>query len=217
MREVVGETPIAAGAGRRPRQDRGRHAAAVAGHPRLLRRRDRDHPGAAAEGRSAGPGHRRVPRRAGALADRERLRNEAEAYRNDIMPRARGDAARIEQEAEAYRQEIIARAQGDADRFISVYHAFKAAQDVTAERLYLETMEEVLKNSNKVIIDKSRARAEAACCRICRCLPSAAQRRRARRREYRRWSAATGAQPSTLQSASPAVPPLTRPAMRRRW
>src|ERR1700741_4598883 len=90
-----------------------------------------------------------------ALADRERLRNEAESYRNDIIPRARGDAVRIKQEAEAYRQEIIARAQGDADRFLSVYHAFKAAQDVTVQRLYLETMEEILKNSNKVIIDKS--------------------------------------------------------------
>jgi membrane protease subunit HflK len=90
-----------------------------------------------------------------ALADRERLRNEAEAYRNDVIPRARGDAVRITQEAEAYRQEIIARAQGDADRFISVYRAFKAAQDVTIERLYLETMEEVLRNSNKVIIDRS--------------------------------------------------------------
>src|SRR5689334_2533138 len=90
-----------------------------------------------------------------ALADRERLRNEAESYRNDIIPRARGDAVRIKQEAEAYRQEIIARAQGDADRFTAVYKAFNAAQDVTVQRLYLETMEEVLKNSNKVIIDKS--------------------------------------------------------------
>ncbi|MGH7062151.1 MAG: FtsH protease activity modulator HflK, partial [Stellaceae bacterium] len=90
-----------------------------------------------------------------ALADRERLRNEAEAYRNDIIPRARGDAVRIQQEAEAYRQEIIARSQGDAARFLSVYHAFKSAQNVTLERLYLETMEEVLKKSTKVIIDKS--------------------------------------------------------------
>jgi modulator of FtsH protease HflK len=90
-----------------------------------------------------------------ALADRERLRNEAEAYRNDIVPKARGAAAAIKQEAEAYRAEIIARSQGDADRFISVYHAFKAAQDVTLQRLYLETMEEILKNSNKVIIDRS--------------------------------------------------------------
>jgi membrane protease subunit HflK len=90
-----------------------------------------------------------------ALADRERLRNEAEAYRNDIIPRARGDAVRIKQEAEAYRREIIARSQGDADRFNAVYKAFEAAQDVTLQRLYLETMEEILKNSNKVIIDKS--------------------------------------------------------------
>src|SRR6202023_2297529 len=73
-----------------------------------------------------------------ALADKERLRNEAEAYRNDIIPRARGDSVRIKQEAEAYRQEITARSQGDADRFLSVYNAFKVAQDVTLQRLYLE-------------------------------------------------------------------------------
>jgi membrane protease subunit HflK len=90
-----------------------------------------------------------------ALADRERLRNEAEAYRNEVVPKARGAAAAIKQEAEAYRQEIIARSRGDADRFISVYRAFAAAQDVTLQRLYLETMEEVLKSSNKVIIDRS--------------------------------------------------------------
>ena len=90
-----------------------------------------------------------------ALADRERLRNEAEAYRYDIIPRARGDAVRIKQEAEGYRQQIINQAQGDADRFLAVYHAFKAAEDVTLQRLYLETMQEILKNSNKVIIDKS--------------------------------------------------------------
>jgi modulator of FtsH protease HflK len=89
-----------------------------------------------------------------ALADRERLRNEAEAYRNDILPRARGDAVRIRQEAEAYRSEITARAQGDADRFLAVYHAYKAAEDVTAQRLYLETMEEILKSAKKIIIDK---------------------------------------------------------------
>src|SRR4029077_4381991 len=71
------------------------------------------------------------------------------------IPRARGDAVRIKQEADAYRQEITARSQGDADRFLSVYNAFKVAQDVTVQRLYLETMEEILKNSNKVIIDKS--------------------------------------------------------------
>jgi modulator of FtsH protease HflK len=90
-----------------------------------------------------------------ALADRARLRNEAEAYANDIIPRARGDAVRIEQEAQAYRLAAVARAQGDAARFLSVYSAFKATQDVTLKRLYLETMEQVLRDSNKVVIDKS--------------------------------------------------------------
>jgi membrane protease subunit HflK len=90
-----------------------------------------------------------------ALADRERLRNEAESYRNDILPKARGAAAQIRQDAEAYRAEITNRAQGDADRFTAVYKAYKVSEDVTAQRLYLETMEEILKNSHKVIIDKS--------------------------------------------------------------
>jgi membrane protease subunit HflK len=90
-----------------------------------------------------------------ALADRARLRNEAESYRNDILPKARGAAAQISQDADAYRAEIIARAQGDADRFIAVYKAYQAAPDVTAQRLYIETIEEILRNSNKVILDKS--------------------------------------------------------------
>src|SRR5712672_193190 len=90
-----------------------------------------------------------------ALADRERLRNEAESYRNDILPRARGVAVQTRQDAEAYRAEIIARSQGDADRFTAVYRAFKVAQDVTLQRLYIETMEDILKNSNKIIIDKA--------------------------------------------------------------
>jgi membrane protease subunit HflK len=90
-----------------------------------------------------------------ALADRERLRNEAESYRNDILPKARGAAAQIRQDGEAYRAEIVARSQGDADRFTAVYNAYKASEEVTAQRLYLETMEEILKNSNKVIIDKA--------------------------------------------------------------
>jgi membrane protease subunit HflK len=89
-----------------------------------------------------------------ARADRERLRNEAEAYRNDIIPRARGDAERLLQEAQAYREEILNRAQGDAKRFQSVYQAYQANKDVTVERMYIETMEQVLKNTNKVILDR---------------------------------------------------------------
>lgn len=90
-----------------------------------------------------------------ALADRARLRNEAEAYRNDILPKARGAAAQITQDAEAYRAQVVAQAQGDAARFVSVLKAYQAAPDVTAQRLYLEAIEEILKNANKVILDKS--------------------------------------------------------------
>ena len=145
-----------------------------------------------------------------ALADRERLRNEAEAYRNDVVPKARGAAAAVKQEAEAYRQEIIARSQGDADRFISVYHAFKAAQDVTLQRLYLETMEEVLKGSNKVIIDKSAQGGSG----VLPFLPLPAlgggTASAPALGNTSGGSAPTNgpAQSSTLQSASPAVPPL---------
>ncbi|MDA8229789.1 MAG: FtsH protease activity modulator HflK [Magnetospirillum sp.] len=88
-----------------------------------------------------------------ARADQERLRNEAEAYRNDIIPRARGDAERIVQDAEAYREQVVDLAQGEAKRFTEVLGAYKQAEDVTARRLYLDTMEEILKSATKVIID----------------------------------------------------------------
>lgn len=90
-----------------------------------------------------------------AQADRERARNEAEAYRNDVVPRARGEAQRMVLEAEAYRQQVIAEAQGEANRFNLVYDAYRLAPEVTMQRLYLETMEQVLRGSNRVIIDQS--------------------------------------------------------------
>ena len=88
-----------------------------------------------------------------AREDKERLVNEAEAYSNDILPRARGKAARMGQEAQAYRDEIIAKADGETSRFIKILNEYKKAPAVTRERLYLETMEEVLGKSNKVLID----------------------------------------------------------------
>ena len=88
-----------------------------------------------------------------AQADRERAQNEAEGYANDIIPRARGEAERLLQESQGYRQEVIARATGEAERFKSVLAEYSKAQDVTVRRIYLETMEEVLKGMNKVIID----------------------------------------------------------------
>jgi membrane protease subunit HflK len=90
-----------------------------------------------------------------AQADRERAQNEAETFANDILPRARGEAERISQEAQAYRQEVVARADGDAQRFVAVYDEYVKAQDVTIKRIYLETMEEVLRDMNKVVIDRS--------------------------------------------------------------
>lgn len=88
-----------------------------------------------------------------AQADRERAQNEAESFANDIIPRARGEAERLLQEAQAYRQTVTARATGEASRFKAVLAEYAKAQDVTRTRIYLETMEEVLKGVNKVIID----------------------------------------------------------------
>ncbi len=88
-----------------------------------------------------------------AREDKERLVNEAEAYSNDILPKARGKAARMKSESEAYRDEIIAKATGETQRFIKVLTEYKKAPAVTRERLYLETMESVLGSSNKVMVD----------------------------------------------------------------
>ncbi len=90
-----------------------------------------------------------------AKADMERFKNEAEAYRNEILPKAKGEAAQRLQNAEAYKQGVVNKAKGDAERFVSVYNAYKQGKDVTIKRLYLETMENVLANSNKVILDPS--------------------------------------------------------------
>ena len=90
-----------------------------------------------------------------AKQDLERMKNEAEAYRNDVVPRARGEGAQIVEQADAYRQEVVNRAQGDGNRFDSVYQAYTQSKDITTKRIYLETLEEVLKNVNKVIIDDS--------------------------------------------------------------
>ena len=90
-----------------------------------------------------------------AKADMERFKNEAEAYRNEILPKAKGQASQILQNAEAYKESVINKAKGDAERFNYVYNAYKTGKEVTSKRLYLETMEKVLDNSNKIIIDPS--------------------------------------------------------------
>ncbi len=90
-----------------------------------------------------------------ARADMERSKNEAEAYANDVIPRARGEAQKILQAAEAYKKEVVAKAEGEASRFVSIYTEYAKAKDVTQERMYLETMEKVLADIDKVIIDKN--------------------------------------------------------------
>jgi membrane protease subunit HflK len=88
-----------------------------------------------------------------AQADKERSRNEAEAYRNDILPRARGQAAMIVQEAEGYKRQTVSKARGESSRFKAVYEQYRSAPTVTRQRLYLETMEEVLSKNSKTVID----------------------------------------------------------------
>lgn len=88
-----------------------------------------------------------------AREDRERLSFEAEAYANDVVPRARGEAVRRQQEAEGYRARVIADAQGEAARFELLLAEYKKAPEVTRRRLYLEAMEEIYGASNKVLVD----------------------------------------------------------------
>jgi modulator of FtsH protease HflK len=90
-----------------------------------------------------------------ARADQERARNEADAYSNDILPRARGEVERIQQEAEAYKTQVVNLAEGDAKSFLAIYQSYMNARDVTAWRLYLESVDEVLKKATKVIVDSS--------------------------------------------------------------
>jgi len=91
-----------------------------------------------------------------ARQDKDREKNEAEAYSQDILPKAEGEAQRLIQEATAYREQLIKEAEGEAARFLSVYNAYKGGKDVTIRRLYLERMQEVLKNSQKIIIDSDK-------------------------------------------------------------
>lgn len=88
-----------------------------------------------------------------ARQDKERKQNEAAAYRNKIVPTARGEGQKLIQDAEGYKERVIKDAQGEAKRFTSVYESYVANKDVTRDRLFLETMQEVLKGSDKVIMD----------------------------------------------------------------
>ncbi len=88
-----------------------------------------------------------------AREDEQRLKNEAEAYRNEVVPKSRGGAARLREEADAYKKEVIARSEGEADRFKKLLKEYKKAPGITRDRLYLDMMESVLGKSSKVMID----------------------------------------------------------------
>ncbi len=89
-----------------------------------------------------------------ARQDLDRLRNEADAYRNDILPRARGEAQRMIQEAQGYRERLENEAEGEAQRFLQVFQAYKQNPEVTKRRMYLETMQNLLSGIDKVIMDR---------------------------------------------------------------
>lgn len=88
-----------------------------------------------------------------AREDQQRLINDAEAYSNDIIPKARGNAARQLEEANGYKERVVAQAEGESSRFSQMLTEFNAAPEVTRERLYLETIEAVMQNTTKVMID----------------------------------------------------------------
>lgn len=88
-----------------------------------------------------------------ASQDRERQKNEGQAYANDVIPRAHGTAARLAQEAEGYRQRLIATAEGDASRFQQILSEYAKAPEVTRRRIYLETMQQVYASTGKVLLD----------------------------------------------------------------
>lgn len=86
-------------------------------------------------------------------ADRERFKNDGQAYANDVIPKARGTAARLHEEAEAYRAKVVARAEGDAQRFRSVLAEYQKAPAVTRDRIYIDTMQQIYSSVTKVLVD----------------------------------------------------------------
>ncbi len=88
-----------------------------------------------------------------ATADRDRFKNEGQAYASDVIPRAQGTAARLREEAEGYRARVVSMSEGDAERFRSVVDEYKKAPGVTRDRLYIDTMQQVFSNVSKVMVD----------------------------------------------------------------
>jgi membrane protease subunit HflK len=88
--------------------------------------------------------------------ERERAKNEAQAYANDVIPRAVGSASRLKEEADAYKARVVAQAQGDAQRFRSVFAEYQKAPQVTRDRMYLDTMQQIYSNVTKVVVESKQ-------------------------------------------------------------
>ena len=130
--------------------------------------------------------------------ERERAKNEAEAYANDVVPRARGAASRLTEEAEGYRARIVAQAEGDSQRFRSVLTEYQKAPQVTRERMYTDAMQEIYSNVTKVLVD-SKAGNNLLYLPLDKIMQMTAQS-----------SAATPAAPAVPASAAPASTPASR-------
>ena len=142
-------------------------------------------------------------------ADRDRFKNEGQAYASDVIPKARGTAARLLEEAEGYRARVIAQAEGDAQRFRSVLTEYQQAPAVTRDRLYLETMQQVYSNVTKVMVD-SRAGSNLLYLPLDRLLQQARRAGAPRRRAPRRRAVAGADRPHAARRASTSAPATAR-------
>ena len=134
-----------------------------------------------------------------AAQERERAKNEAEAYANDVVPRARGAASRLTEEAEGYRARIVAQAEGDSQRFRSVLQEYQKAPQVTRDRMYLDAMQQVYSNVTKVLVD-SRAGSNLLYLPLDKIIQSAGP-----------GSAAPSTTPAPATVPSPGSTPMQRP------
>jgi membrane protease subunit HflK len=152
-----------------------------------------------------------------AAQDRERLINEGRAYANDVIPKARGTAARLQQEAEGYKDRVVAAAQGDAARFKQILVEYSKAPQVTRDRMYLETMQQIFSNTSKVVVD-SRGNGNLLYLPLDRLLQQSTAPDASRAPLDVRGEGSSATPQAPAQGAVPAAPvaPPTREALRNR-
>jgi len=154
--------------------------------------------------------------------DRERAKNEGQAYANDVIPRARGNASRLLQEADGYKQRVVATAEGDASRFSQVVTEYAKAPAVTRQRMYLDTMQDIYANAVKVVVE-GKAGSNLLMLPLDKLVQQAAQESaRAAAAQQSNANSGSGPAPSTTPtgtaSASPSadIDPRSREGLRSR-